>query len=70
MLKIELDKENVDKEVLEHPHVIYYNGWYWIAKETSKGVYQIDYDLSMNGFGELRDLISYYNERVKNNKPE
>lgn len=62
-MKVELDKENCKPE----PVIIFENGWYFIAKNIgteSEPVYEIDKEIEYNGFGELKDLMMYYYEKI------
>lgn len=62
-MNIELDKE--DSKI--KPVVIFENGWYFIAKNIgteSEPIYEIDKTIEYNGFGELKDLMLYYYEKI------
>lgn len=59
----------------EEPVIIYHNGWYFIAKEIAKEdgciVYEIDMDIKVNGFPEIKDAVMYYRYSVaQENKSE
>jgi hypothetical protein len=47
---------------------IYENGWYFVAKLVADNedykVYEIDKDVEYYGFGDLKDAVVYYKERI------